>query len=299
MRIALIAAMMFLSAFMAHAQVKQFNDTVYHFSFQYPDDWVLASWGESNLRAVIYSPGQDLQIEAYAYFLQDAFVDVEKLAGRERELFNSLGEERSSEVNTVVPYIGKYIDWMLEGSGEILDIRKEYGPNANEEYAKAFFTVDEHYAYVLIIYSFRDDIMEADPIFDSFEKEAGWITKWRNNQSWAFRKRSMTAFLFSLATFLYLSALTFIGLSIRKWHSRLIALQKGRNRISAGEAPLRRWHTAKQRTSRILYTYITLFFLMYITSVALHYSSWAFYIIPPFFLVAGYFGYLLVVKEPD
>jgi hypothetical protein len=281
------------------AQSLRYRDTTYHFSFSYPAAWQIESTGDENLMVMISSPKKDYLLVVYAFFLDEAFVDIEKLAEDDKTMFRNLGPVSSEEVNTVIPYVGEYIDWMAEGAGEIIDIRKNYYANESNQYARAYFTVDEHYAYVLILYSQNENIDNAEAIFDSFGKEAGWLTKWRNNLSWAYQRRELIAALMFVVSFLYLSALAFSGRGVRKWFGRIRALQKFRKKLKEGESPDSKWQYAYRRSGKYIMIYFLLFLFLSVPAIIIYAHVWAAYIAPPVFFLAGYYGYKVVIKTPD
>ncbi len=279
------------------AQTVTFTDTVYHFSFEYPASWTELRRTDDNLRVVLQSDDGHHTLMAYGLFLEDAYYDIEKLAAQDSLMFPGLGKVIDEDVSTVVPWVGQYLEWVVEGAGEILDIQKRYGPNEEGLYANAYFAVDEHYAYILIMYAPDDDFKAAGPVFDSFEKEAGWLTKFSNDSSWAYKKRSLIAVLFSVAVFIFLSGLAYSGRGFKKWQRRRRALLRHRDRLPAGETPDHRWRYAHRRSVRMMMLYILLFLCLGIPTVIVYSSSWIFWVAVPAFFLLGYFGYTLVVKD--
>ncbi len=279
------------------AQTVTFTDTVYHFSFEYPDTWSETRRTDDNLRVVLQSPDGDYTLMAYGLFLEDAYYDIEKLSSQDTLMFPDLGAVSEEDISTVIPWVGQYLEWVLEGAGEIIDIQKRYGPNEEGYYAKAYFAVDEHYAYILLVYSPQDDFGVAGPVFDSFEKEAGWLTKLENDSSWAYKKRSLIAVLFSVAVFIFLSGLAYSGRGFKKWQRRRKALLRHRNSLPAGETPDHRWKYAYRRSMRMMMLYVLLFLCIGIPTIIVYSSSWIFWVAVQAFFLLGYFGYTVVVKD--
>ncbi len=286
-------------ALLAFSQNNTYTDTIYHFSFSYPDGWQELASNKGNLRIMLSSPEGDYALAAHAYFLEEGFFDIEKLAEGDEELFRDLGPAVSEEVNTVIPYVGKYLEYLAEGAGEILNIQKKYGPFETNGYAWAYFTVDEHYAYILIMYSVYQDMPVASQVFESFQKEAGWLTKWRNNWSWAYQKRSAIGVVLLAVFFLYLSGLTFSGRGVRKWQSRIRALRRHSKNAGPAEQTDPKWQHAYRRSMRQLLIYLLLFAVLTLPAIILYYDLWAAYVTTLGFFIAGYYGYKVVIEDPS
>jgi len=282
----------------ALGQSKIFNDTIYHFTFEYPNSWDESGRKGENLRAVINSPTGEYMLAVYAYFLEDGYFDIEKLAVLDRELIPELGAVKEIEISRVVPWFGEYLGWVIDGADEILDIRKEYDKNEIDLYARSFIAVDEHYAYVLVLFSPKMDFQNAKTIFDSFDKTAGWLTKYENNSSWAQRKSSIIQILFSLGVFLYFSVFVYCGRGVKKWMRRKKALDKFRQGLGSETEPDSKWRYAFNRANKKLWLFISLAIFLAAPIMAIYYTSWAIWLGIPFFFIVGFLGYSLVIKEP-
>jgi len=288
-------SLLFIPSFAQHIT---FNDTAYRFSFEYPESWINTGRTEENLRAILVSPDKNFSLAAYGFFLDEAQFDIEKYADTDKRLFPRLGEVLNTEVNIAVPYIGKYIGSIVEGADEIFDIRKNYGQNESGYYARAFYAVDGHHAYALIIYSLQNDFTETESIFDSFETTSTWLTRLGDDQSWAFRKRNLIQTILSIAIFLYLSVFVFAGRGFRKWTRRRQALLKFRKTRGDGPQPDKKWHHALRHATRQSILYFLLFVVFAILALVFYGSSWVVLASIPFFFLLGFMGYSIVVKEP-
>jgi len=282
----------------ALGQSKIFNDTIYHFTFEYPDSWDESGRKGESLRTVINSPAGEYMLAVHAYFLEDGYFDIEKVAGIDRELIPELGAVKEIEINRVVPWFGEYLGWVIDGADEILDIRKEYDKNEIDLYARSFIAVDEHYAYILVLFSAKMDDQNAEAIFDSFDKTAGWLTKHENNLSWAQKKSSIIQIVISLGIFLYLSALVYCGRGVKKWIRRRKALDRFRQGLGPEKEPDSKWRYAFKRTNKKLGLFIFLAIFLAAPILAIYYTTWAVWFLIPFFFIVGFLGYSLVVKEP-
>ncbi len=296
MKKAILIALFFFVSAPVFCQLQEYEDTSYYFSIEYPEDWKPDGKPDHNLRIVLVSPDEKYTLAVYAFYLDAGHYDIEKFAAQDSLLFRGLGETTETDINTVLPF-GEYIDWALDGAGEILDIRKQYAPNDDGFHARAFFTVDEHYAYLLMAYSRENNFEVIEEVFDSFEKEAGWLTKFRNDSSWANRKRSMIAFLYSFGAFLLLAGLTYAGRGVKKWSRRRKVLARFRSNLEEGKKPDHKWKYAYRRTLRKIASFILLAILCSLPIAISLYDKW--FTFPALILLffVGYMGYQLVVSE--
>ncbi len=288
-----------LMIFSAYAQLNHFNDTTYFFTFDYPDTWKQTGKSGENLRTALISPDEKYFLVAYGFFTESGHYDLEKFAENDTNRFSRLGKVKATKINAVVPYIGKYLAFFVDGADEILDIRKKYGPNSNGYYAYTFFTTDEHYAYALIAYSKSDDFSKIEPVFESFDKTASWKTTRMNNLSGAHLKSTAQQIIFWVIVVLYFSVLMFSGRNFKKWSRRKKALNKFRDNLDEGMNPDHKWKNAQRNATKKIVFSILLFALLAIPGIFLYHSGWFIYFAVPASFILGYMGYSLTVPDPS
>lgn len=292
----------------SYAQFNQFNDTIRHFTFDYPDSWTPTGERGENLRTVLVSPDEKFTLAAYGFFMEDGHFDIAKLALLDTAWFSRLGEVKEANYHMVIPILGKRISESLFSWVDDPDkssyVDKLYDKNKNGYYAHSYITVDDQYAYVLIAYSKTDDFSEIEPVFDSFEATASWVTKRKNDLVSLFSIRNLKdAVIVWIAWLLPVLLLVFLGGYFKKWKGRRKALNKFRASLTEGKEPDEKWKRAYKITGRKI-TYAILLAIivglvptLYIVGlVPTLYKVHAFIlIIFSFFFLLGYSG--VKVKE--
>ena len=286
-----------------YSDLSHFEDTTFHFAFDYPESWRLTGESGKTLRAEIISPCDTITLFAFAFFLESGYVDIEKFAAKDTSLFLALGEIKETNHEMAIPFLGKtlskIVGYAVDGADEILAIRKSYDQNPNGYYASSYITVDEHYAYILIAYSKSDNFATIEPIFESFEGTSSWWTKKKNNFAWAHQKRALYKALIGLCIFLYLSGLVFSGRNYKKWSRQRRALSRFRRNLKDGTTPDQKWRHAYRRANRRFIFSILLFLMLALPVLGWFYAVWYTYLLVLFFFFVGYMGYTLIYKEPD
>ncbi|MFC2101538.1 hypothetical protein ACFLS7_00925 [Bacteroidota bacterium] len=287
----------------SQAQFSHFEDTTYHFAFDYPESWRLTGEIGENLRAEVISPGDTITLFAFAFFLESGYVDIEKFAAKDTSMFLALGDIKETNHEMVIPFLGKTLSKILgfaiDGADEILAIRKSYDQNPNGYYAVSYITVDEHYAYILIAYSKSENFASIELITESFEGTTGWWTKRENDFSWAHQKKALYNVLIGLCLFLYLSGIVLSGRNYKKWSRQRVALNRFRSNLEAGKEPDQKWRYAFRRANRKMIFSVILFLVLGLPVMIYFYDVWYAYPLVLFFFFVGYMGYTLTIKEPD
>ncbi len=288
-----------LIVFQCSAQLDQFQDTIYHFSFDYPDSWVQTDGFNKNHRARITSEDGSVRLEAYGIFVEAGYIDIETFAEKDTSIFPLLGAVTETENVMVVPYIGEYLAYLAEGADDIIEIRKKYLPNKNGEYAISYFAVDEHYAYALIAYSKSENFEDIEEVFDSFEKTSTARIRQENNQSSVHREKVFYKALTWFLIFIYFFLLMFAGRNFKKFSRQRKTLLKFKSKQTDVSKTDRRWQHAFKRATRKYVFAIGLCVFLLIAGISLNPSNWYIYLAVPGAFIMGYFGFTLVVDDPE
>lgn len=296
MRCLLLVTGFFMATLTLSAQLSLFNDTIYHFTFEYPDTWAPTDEKGESLRTVLVSPDKKLTLVAYGFVLENGYYDLEKLALLDTAWFPWLGKVKETyyhKASFMDKFLSRFHAEILKVGGvvEFLYVEKLYEKNAKGYYARSYITEDEQYAYVLIAYSKTDNFSEIDPIFDSFEATASWFTK---------RKRDLFSIFFSSRALLTevriwiviatLVLLVLLGGYFKKWNSRRKALKKFRaSLIDGGKEPDKKTNYAYKTTSRKT-MYALILALVVIIVATIYLGKVIVLMIFPIFFLLGYWG---------
>lgn len=282
-----------------YPQLKEFSDTVYHFSFEYPEPWERTDGKNPTHVATIISEDKSVRLEVYGVFVEAGYVVIEKFADQDTAFFPMLGEIEETENILVVPYIGKYLAYLAEGADEVIEVRKKYLLNKNGEYALSYFAVDDHYAYALLAFSKSGKFEGVEDIFDSFQKTSTSWVRQENNQSSAHRGLVFNKYLTWVLIFIFFFLLMFAGRNFKKFGRQRNALLKFKAKQAEGYKPDRRWTYAYRRASRKLTIAIVLFVFLLVLGIFVNSSNWYIYVAIPGAFMLGYFGFTLVVDDPS
>lgn len=300
MRTLLLVAGFFLLTLQSLSQFNQFNDTIYHFTFEYPDTWAPTGDEGESLRTVLISPDKKLTLVAYGFVRETGYYDLEKLALLDTAWFPRLGEVKETKYHKATflsKFLSRFLAEILKVGGvvEFLYVEKLYEQNTKGYYARSYITEDEQYAYVLIAYSKTADFTEIDPIFDSFETTASWFTKRKKELTSFFSTRNLkNAVIVWITWLLPVLLLLFLGGYFKKWKGRRKALNKFRISLTEGKEPDEKWKRAYKTTGRKT-VYAMLLAIIVGLVPTLYYVSTLLLIVFSFFFLLGYWG--VKVKE--
>ena len=262
---------------------------------------------DTNLRAIIKSDDDKYTLVVYGFFLLTGDIDLEKFVAKDTVFFSRLGPTSYYEEDRMIPYIGKYLGYVIDGADQINYIRKKYDKNANGYYAYAHFEVMKHYAYTLIAYSKEPDFDTIEPIFESLDisvpmlkniKNNFSLKAWKKNISWESLKRKLPGLLIWIIYFLWVLSTMYCGRYYRRGRDKKRALKNFRDNLEEGYVITDTWKKKYNKARRTIVFSILGLIMMIFISIPLFGSHilWALLIMPILF-IGGYFGYLIKPSE--
>jgi len=297
---------MFLSI-ATFSQLSQFQDTVYYFSFDYPENWTITNERDTNLRVVLVSEDKAYTIAAYGFFLLEGDIDLEKFVANDSILFPRLGVSTDVEVDRLIPYIGEYLAYVLDDADHINYIRKKYDKNVNGFYAYAHYEVLKHYAYAVIAYSKEPDFDTIIPVFESIDisvpilknlKDTFSWKAYKSNMSWEKMKGRLPGLIMWLLYILWLFGIMVSGRYFRKGRDKRKALIKYRNELEEGYAVNDNWKKQFKKARRKMVFAILGCIIILLPSVILFGDKvWIAYLLAPLFFFGGYMGFMIKPSE--
>jgi hypothetical protein len=303
----LLAISLFLLTLSSLSQYTQFKDTIYYFSFDYPENWITANEKDTNLRIVLESDDKKYTLAAYGFFLLEGDVDLEKFVGNDSVFFPRLGPTLETEVDRLIPYIGKYLGYLLDDADHINFIRKKYDRNTNGYYAYAHYEVLKHYAYAVITYSKEPGFDSIQPIFESIDVSVPIMKNIKNSFSWKAAKSNMSwdkikgrlpGLLMWLLYILWLFGIMMSGRYFRKGRDKRKALKNYRDELEEGYVVNDNWKKQYKKAGRTLALSVIGFILVLALSYIIFGSkTWIALLLAPLFFIGGYMGFMLKPSE--
>ena len=297
---------MFLSI-AAFSQLTQFQDTVYYFSFDYPENWTITNERDTNLRVVLESEDKAYTIAAYGFFLLEGDIDLEKFVANDSILFPKLGVLTDVEVDRLIPYIGEYLAYVLDDADHINYIRKKYDKNVNGFYAYAHYEVLKHYAYAVIAYSKEPDFDTIMPVFESIDisvpilknlKDTFSWKAYKSNISWEKMKGRLPGLVMWMLYILWLFGIMVSGRYFRKGRDKRKALIKYRDELEEGYVVNDNWKKQFKKARRKMIFAILGCIIILLPSVILFGDKvWIAYLLAPLFFFGGYMGFMIKPSE--
>jgi len=299
--------LLFLLSISSFSQLTQFQDTVYYFSFEYPENWTITNERDTNLRIVLESEDKAYTLAAYGFFLLEGDIDLEKFAANDSVLFTRLGASTDIEVNRLIPYIGEYLGYVLDDADQINYIRKKYDKNINGFYAYAHYEVLKHYAYAVIAYSKEPNFDSIMPIFESIDvsvpimkniKNSFSWKAYKSNMSWEKLKERLPGLLMWMLYILWLLGIMMSGRYFRKGRDKRKALIKYRDELEEGYVVNDNWKKQFKKARRKMIFSILGCILILVPSVILFGDKvWIAYLLAPLFFFGGYMGFMIKPAE--
>ncbi|MCB2207422.1 MAG: TMEM208 family protein [Bacteroidetes bacterium] len=291
----------------AFSQLTQFQDTIYYFSFEYPENWTVTNEKDTNLRVVLISDDGKFELAAYAFFLLEGDVDLEKFVANDSIFFPRLGQTTNTEVDRLIPYIGEYLGYVLDDADHINYIRKKYDRNANGFYAYAHYEVQKHYAYAIIAYSKDSDFEALLPVLESMDvsvpimKNLKDTFSWKaakSNMSWEKIKGRLPGLFMWLLYILWLIGMMMSGRYFRKGRDKKKALIKYRDELEEGYVINDNWKKQYKKARRKMIYSIVVCIIILLPSVILFGDKvWIAYLLAPLFFFGGYMGFMIKPAE--
>jgi hypothetical protein len=287
----------------AFSQFTQFTDTVYYFSFEYPENWTVTNEKDTNLRVVLTSDDRKFELAAYGFFLLEGDVDLEKFVANDSIFFPRIGSTANTEVDRLIPYIGEYLGYVIDDADHIDYIRKTYDKNASGFYAIAHYEVMKHYAYAIIIYSKEPDFESVLPVLESMDvsvpmmknlKDAFSWKAAKSNMSWEKIKGRLPGLLMWLLYILWLFGIMMSGRYFRKGRDKRKALIKYRDELEEGYVVNDNWRKQYKKAGRQIFFSILGCIIILVPSVILFGDKvWIAYLLAPLFFLGGYMGFMI------
>jgi hypothetical protein len=297
---------MFLSI-ATFSQLSQFQDTVYYFSFDYPENWTITNERDTNLRVVLVSEDKAYTIAAYGFFLLEGDIDLEKFVANDSILFPRLGVSTDVEVDRLIPYIGEYLAYVLDDADHINYIRKKYDKNVNGFYAYAHYEVLKHYGYAVIAYSKEPDFDKIIPVFESIDisvpilknlKDTFSWKAYKSNISWEKMKGRLPGLIMWMLYILWLFGIMVSGRYFRKGRDKRKALIKYRDELEEGYVVNDNWKKQFKKARRKMVFAILGCIIILLPSVILFGDKvWIAYLLAPLFFFGGYMGFMIKPSE--
>jgi len=299
--------LLFLFSISSFSQLTQFNDSVYYFSFDYPENWTITNEMDTNLRAIIKSDDDKYTLVVYGFFLLTGDIDLEKIVAQDTVFFSRLGSTSYYEEDRMIPYIGKYLGYVLSDADHINYIRKKYDKNANGYYAYAHFEVLKHYAYILIAYSEEPDFEVIEPIFESLDISVPMLKNiknnfsweaWKKNVSWESIKKKLPGLLIWILYFLWMLSTMYCGRYYKRGRDKKRELRNFRDNLEDGYVITDTWVKKYNKAKRTIFFSILGLIITILIAIPVFGSNilWAILLMPIFF-IGGYFGYLIKPSE--
>lgn len=307
MKSLLLSLGIFFISISAFSQLAQFQDTVYYFSFDYPENWTVTNEKDTNLRVVLESQYKVYTLAAYGFFLLEGDIDLEKFVANDSILFPRLGVTTETDVDRLIPYIGEYLGYVLDDADHINYIRKKYDKNMNGFYAYAHYEVLKHYAYAIIAYSQDPNFDSTIPIFESIDVSVPIMKNIKNSFSWKAAKSNMSwekikgrlpGLLMWILYILWLFGIMMSGRYFRKGRDKRKALIKYRDELEAGYVVNDNWKKQYKNARRKMFFSILGCIIILLPSVILFGDKvWIAYLLAPLFFFGGYMGFMIKPAE--
>jgi hypothetical protein len=307
MKSLLLSLGIFFISISAFSQLAQFQDTVYYFSFDYPENWTVTNEKDTNLRVVLESQDKVYTLAAYGFFLLEGDIDLEKFVANDSILFPRLGVTTETDVDRLIPYIGEYLGSVMDDADHINYIRKKYDKNMNGFYAYAHYEVLKHYAYAIIAYSQDPNFDSIIPIFESIDVSVPIMKNIKNSFSWKAAKSNMSwekikgrlpGLLMWMLYILWLFGIMMSGRYFRKGRDKRKALIKYRDELEAGYVVNDNWKKQYKNARRKMIFSILGCIIILLPSVILFGDKvWIAYLLAPLFFFGGYMGFMIKPAE--